>query len=290
MSLGEACAHSRYCRLLIRQAGESLHDVTRVAREHGLTGAVVISTSDASVAELAAPSLSLPDGFITICPAPATIACLNDKRIEMATLARHRAALPRTLTTPVQGRLLELPGAQATRPRLLSATSRNLPQLIARGQFREELFYRLAVTRIEMPPLSQRREDIPLLAAHFLEERATRTGTRHVLAPEAVEVLIAAEWPGNISQLSSLMEQAASLTSAPVISAELVQRALGGTAASVPSFDEARDEFTRNYLAQLLQLTRGNVTQAAKLAGRTRTDFYKLLGRHQVSPDEFKAG
>jgi two-component system response regulator GlrR len=193
------------------------------------------------------------------------------------------------LPASLQGRLHELlAAADANKPRLLAATSRNLSQLIARGQFREDLFYRLAVTRIEMPPLSQRREDIPLLAAHFLEERATRTGTRHVLAPEAVEVLMAAEWPGNIRQLSSLMEQAASLTGAPVISAELVQQALGGTAASVPSFDEARDEFTRNYLAQLLQLTRGNVTQAAKLAGRNRTDFYKLLAKHELSPESFK--
>jgi len=207
-------------------------------------------------------------------PAPAGSLFLNDI-----------ADLPASL----QGRLLELLAASdPNKPRLLAATSRNLSQLIARSQFREDLFYRLASTRIEMPPLSQRREDIPLLAAHFLEERATRTGTRHVLAPEAVEVLMAAEWPGNIRQLSSLMEQAASLTSAPVISAELVQQALGGTAASVPSFDEARDEFTRNYLAQLLQLTRGNVTQAAKLAGRNRTDFYKLLSRHDVSPEHFK--
>jgi two-component system response regulator GlrR len=208
-------------------------------------------------------------------PAPAGSLFLNDI-----------AELPVSL----QGRLLDLLSARdANKPRLLAATSRNLSQLIARGQFREDLFYRVASTRIEMPPLSQRREDIPLLAAHFLEERAATTGIRHVLAPEAVEVLMAAEWPGNIRQLSSLMEQAASLTSAPVISAELVQQALGGTAASVPSFDEARDEFTRNYLAQLLQLTRGNVTQAAKLAGRNRTDFYKLLSRHDVSPENFKS-
>lgn len=174
-------------------------------------------------------------------------------------------------------------------PRVLSATSRNLSQMIARGQFREDLFYRLSVTRIDMPPLSQRREDIPLLAAHFLEERAARTGTRHVLAPEAVEVLMAAEWPGNIRQLASLIDQSASLTSAPVISAELVQQALGGVAARVPSFDEARDEFTRNYLAQLMQLTRGNVTQAARLAGRNRTDFYKLLAKHDLSSEQFKS-
>lgn len=192
------------------------------------------------------------------------------------------------LAPALQVQLMErLASGGANKPRMLAATARNLSQMISRGQFREDLFYRLAVTRIDMPPLAQRREDIPLLAAHFLEERATRTGTRHVLAPEAVEVLMSAEWPGNIRQLAGLLDQAA-LTSAPVISAELVQQALGGASANVPSFDEARDEFTRNYLAQLLQLTRGNVTQAAKLAGRNRTDFYKLLSRHDVSPENFK--
>jgi two-component system response regulator GlrR len=84
------------------------------------------------------------------------------------------------------------------------------------------------------------------------------------------------------------LQHAASLTG-PVISAELVQRALGsGTAPQLSTFDQARDEFMRNYLVQLLQITRGNVTQAAKLAGRNRTDFYKLLNRHGVQPDDFK--
>jgi len=193
------------------------------------------------------------------------------------------------LSSPVQSRLLELLGLQAPgSPRIISATSKNLPQMIARGDFREDLYYRLAGMRIEMPTLAQRREDIPLLAAHFLEERGSATGHRHVLAPEAVELLMAAEWPGNIRQLSSLIDQLVSLASAPVISAELVARALGSTSSRVAPFDDARDEFTRNYLAQLLQMTRGNVTQAAKLAGRNRTDFYKLLGRHDVSPEDFK--
>jgi two-component system response regulator GlrR len=104
-----------------------------------------------------------------------------------------------------------------------------------------------------------------------------------------VELLMAAEWPGNIAQLRSIVRQAAAMAPGPVLSAELVQQALGGGgAARVSTFDAARDEFTRTYLAQLLQITRGNVTQAAKLAGRNRTDFYKLLNRHEVQPDEFK--
>lgn len=177
----------------------------------------------------------------------------------------------------------------ASRPRILSCTSRDLPGAIAKGHFREQLFYRLSVVQIDLPPLSKRREDIPLLAAHFLAELAEAGNLRHVLAPEALELLMGAEWPGNAAQLRNLIRQAASLAAGPVISAELVQQALGGGAAArVPTFDEARDEFTRGYLTQLLQITRGNVTQAARLAGRNRTDFYKLLARHEVSPDEFK--
>ena len=173
--------------------------------------------------------------------------------------------------------------------RVISGTARNLPELISKGRFREDLFYRLSVSRIELPPLSQRREDVPLLAAHFLDELARQTGSRQVLVPEAVELLMVSEWPGNVRQLENLLQHAASLATGPVISAELVQRALGtGTAPQVSTFDEAREEFMRSYLVQLLQITRGNVTQAAKLAGRNRTDFYKLLARHGLQSEEFK--
>lgn len=173
--------------------------------------------------------------------------------------------------------------------RIISGTARNLSELINRGGFREDLYYRLGVSRIDLPPLSQRRDDVPLLTAHFLDELARQTGDRHLLAPEAVELLMVSDWPGNVRQLATLLQHAASLATGPVISLELVQRALGtGTAPPVSTFDEARDEFMRNYLVQLLQITRGNVTQAAKLAGRNRTDFYKLLARYGLQSEEFK--
>ncbi len=185
---------------------------------------------------------------------------------------------------------MALNGMLDTEPtRVISGTARNLADLVTRGRFREDLFYRLSVSRIDLPPLSQRRDDVPLLTAHFLDELARQTGERHVLAPEALELLMVGDWPGNVRQLQTLLQHAASLATGPVISAELVQRALGsGTAPQLSTFDQARDEFMRNYLVQLLQITRGNVTQAAKLAGRNRTDFYKLLNRHAVQPDDFK--
>jgi len=172
--------------------------------------------------------------------------------------------------------------------RVISATRADLAQLLAGGQFREDLYYRLNVVHIEMPPLARRREDIPVLVAHFLVQIARDSGTRKIYAPEAVELLATSDWPGNVRQLQNVVRQNVALSQTPIIPVELVQQSLGGTQGKLPSFDEARDEFTRSYLSQILQITAGNVSQAARLAKRNRTDFYKLLGRHQLVPDDFK--
>jgi two-component system, NtrC family, response regulator GlrR len=172
--------------------------------------------------------------------------------------------------------------------RVISSTQRDLQQLMTSGQFREDLYYRLNVVHIEMPPLNRRREDIPLLVAHFLAQVARESGVRKIYAPEAVELLATADWQGNIRQLHNVVRQNVALSQTPIIPAELVQQSLGGTPGRLPSFDEARDEFTRSYLSQILQITGGNVSQAARLAKRNRTDFYKLLARHQLTSEEFK--
>jgi two-component system response regulator GlrR len=172
--------------------------------------------------------------------------------------------------------------------RVISSTRADLAQLLAGGQFREDLYYRLNVVHIEMPPLARRREDIPVLVAHFLVQIARDSGTRKIYAPEAVELLATSDWPGNVRQLQNVVRQNVALSQTPIIPVELVQQSLGGTQGKLPSFDEARDEFTRSYLSQILQITAGNVSQAARLAKRNRTDFYKLLGRHQLVPDDFK--
>jgi putative PEP-CTERM system response regulator len=173
--------------------------------------------------------------------------------------------------------------------RVLSATHRNLQQMLQDGQFREDLFYRLNVVQISLPVLNDRREDIPLLVSHFLQQiSAEAEQERKVYAPEAVELLVTAEWPGNVRQLHNIVRQNVALSRSPVISGELVQTSLGDHGAKLASFSEARDEFTRNYLSQILQITMGNVSQAARLAKRNRTDFYKLLARHGLNPDAFK--
>lgn len=108
------------------------------------------------------------------------------------------------------------------------------------------------------------------------------------LRARAVELLVTAEWPGNIRQLYNIVRQNVALSRSPVISGALVQSSLGEHAGKLASFSDARDEFTRNYLSQILQITVGNVSQAARLAKRNRTDFYKLLARHDLNPDSFK--
>jgi two-component system response regulator GlrR len=173
--------------------------------------------------------------------------------------------------------------------RVISATHRDLQSMLNEDQFREDLYYRLNVVNIRLPTLDERREDIPLLVANFLQIIAREAGQeRKVYAPEAVEMLVTAEWPGNIRQLYNIVRQNVALSRSPVISGELVQQSLGEHAGKLASFSDARDEFTRNYLSQILQITMGNVSQAARLAKRNRTDFYKLLARHDLNPDQFK--
>jgi len=174
--------------------------------------------------------------------------------------------------------------------RVISATHRNLEAEMAAGNFREDLYYRLNVVALTLPPLGERREDIPLLAGHFLSQVSAKY--RRVVngfAPEAMELMIAASWPGNVRQLYNVIEQSVALATTPIIPVSLAQQAIQHQQAEFASFEDARRRFEREYLTQLLKITEGNVTQAARLAKRNRTEFYKLLGRHQLDPKLFKA-
>lgn len=173
--------------------------------------------------------------------------------------------------------------------RIISATHRDLPKAMARGEFREDLFYRLNVVNLKIPPLSERTEDIPLLANHLLRQSADRHKPFvRVFSSDAMKRLMAANWPGNVRQLVNVIEQCVALTSSPVIGDALVEQALEGENTALPTFVEARNQFELNYLRKLLQITRGNVTHAARMAGRNRTEFYKLLSRHELDANDFK--
>ena len=173
--------------------------------------------------------------------------------------------------------------------RIISATHRDLPKAMARGELREDLFYRLNVVNLKIPPLSERTEDIPLLANHLLRQSADRHKPFvRAFSSDAMKRLMAAKWPGNVRQLVNVIEQCVALTSSPVIGDALVEQALEGENTALPTFVEARNQFELNYLRKLLQITKGNVTHAARMAGRNRTEFYKLLSRHELDAHDFK--
>ncbi|RNM27074.1 two-component system response regulator GlrR [Dickeya undicola] len=173
--------------------------------------------------------------------------------------------------------------------RIISATHRDLPKAMEKGEFREDLYYRLNVVNLKLPALNERAEDIPLLANHLLREAAARHKPFvRSFSTDAMKRLMTASWPGNVRQLVNVIEQCVALTSAPVIGDGLVEQALQGENTALPTFVEARNQFELNYLRKLLQIAKGNVTQAARMAGRNRTEFYKLLARHELDANDFK--
>jgi two-component system response regulator GlrR len=206
------------------------------------------------------------------------------------------------LTPTSQAKLLRVLQDKAVRPvgssesvavdvRVLSATHRDVESAVAAGKFREDLYYRLNVVTLKIPRFAERPEDIPLLAAHFLKKIAARSDKDvKTFAPDAMELLTSASWPGNVRQLENVVEQTVALSTSSVIPADLVQRALKNQPATGWSFAERRDQFEGDYLAQLLRMTRGNVSHAARLAQRNRTEFYKLLRRHHLKPKDFRSG
>lgn len=204
------------------------------------------------------------------------------------------------MPAPLQVKLLRVLQERKVRPlgsnrdidinvRIISATHRDLPKVMARNEFREDLYYRLNVVNLKIPALAERAEDIPLLANHLLRQSADRHKPFvRAFSTDAMKRLMAASWPGNVRQLVNVIEQCVALTSSPVIIDALVEQALEGENTALPTFAEARNQFELNYLRKLLQITKGNVTHAARMAGRNRTEFYKLLSRHELEANDFK--
>jgi two-component system response regulator GlrR len=192
--------------------------------------------------------------------------------------------------------------------RIIAATNRDLRVEVAEKRFREDLFYRLRVVPLVMPPLRERREDIPVLAELFLERAASRHGLRVPrLARDALESMLAYPWPGNVRELRHELEAALLLAGADELRAAHLPHLSGVVAPPPPSppslgpllpppdqplppLKDARDAFERAYLVEALRRCAGNVAAAARAAGRNRSDFYDLLRRHQISPGEFKEG
>ncbi len=203
------------------------------------------------------------------------------------------SALQVKLLRVLQDRRVRPVGASQPVPvdvRILSATHRDLEAMLADASFREDLYWRLAVVTLALPTLDERREDIPLLAQHFLAQLAERHGKRvRGFAPDALRALATAAWPGNVRQLHNVVEQVSALATAPLIPLALVERALRQPGMQVLPYAEARRRFEREYLVGLLKLTDGHVADAARLAERNRTEFYRLLQKHGLTPGRFRA-
>ena len=179
-------------------------------------------------------------------------------------------------------------GAARTDVRLICTTSRDLKPLTDAGAFFKDLYQQINILPIEIPPLGRRREDIPLLVSHFLEQATEPGGQKKIYSPKAIELLATTDWPGNVRQLFDLVKRNIALARGDIITEEFVQQSLGAEPGKIPTYDEARDTFSREYLAQNLRRTSGNVAQAARLAKRSRTDFYNLLARYRLHPEDFK--
>ncbi|MGQ0658053.1 MAG: sigma-54-dependent transcriptional regulator [Chromatiales bacterium] len=173
--------------------------------------------------------------------------------------------------------------------RIISATHQELGDAVKQGEFREDLYYRLNVVPLHMPGLAERREDIPALLDHFLERQAKKRGVKKKrFAPEAMEYLLAAPWPGNVRQLINVVELCATLTKTDIIPVSMGKTALREEPSGIQTLKVAKDTFERNYLVSVLRITNGHVANAARIAGRNRTEFYKLLSQHHLNPADFR--
>jgi two-component system response regulator GlrR len=202
---------------------------------------------------------------------------------------------------PLQVKLLRVIETREVRPigatrstpfdvRIVSATHRDLAAEKELGTFREDLYYRLNVVTLRLPSLEERPEDIPMLADHFLSRLApSYARDKASFAPEALELLVTARWPGNVRQLYNVVEQSIALCPTQIIPRAFVEQAIQVEMHEMTSFEDARKRFERDYLTRILKLTKGSVTQAAKLARRNRTEFYKLLQRHGIEAGVFKS-
>ena len=184
--------------------------------------------------------------------------------------------------------------------RVVAATSRHLAEEMKQGRFREDLFYRVNVARIELPPLRDRKEDIPLLAESFVSRFAAKMGSEAVgLDPEVVEVLSRYPWPGNVREMQNVLKRALTMCQNAVLCVEDLpdeivagagERSANGAGGFFPLRAQRMAAFEREYLTGLLRASGGDVSQAARDARMPRGTFYRLLKKHELDPAAFRAG
>lgn len=173
--------------------------------------------------------------------------------------------------------------------RIIAASNKNLEQEIEKGNFREDLFYRIHVIPIKLPTLSERKEDIPILSRYFLRKISREMGKEiEEFSTDAMQKLISYPWPGNIRELENTIECAVAMTKRNIITEDLILQTQNISPEGLKSFKYAKENFEKNYLIQLFELTRGNVSKAAKLAGKYRADIYELIKKYNLKLTDFR--
>jgi two-component system, NtrC family, response regulator GlrR len=173
--------------------------------------------------------------------------------------------------------------------RVIVATNKNLEEQVKQGVFRADLYYRIHVIPITLPPLRDRKEDIPVLADHFLKKYREQMDKKiKGFTPPAMQRLMLHDWPGNVRELENAIEYAVAMTQQQVIPENLILPANSAPDEAIKPLKEAREAFEKSYLIRILELTRGNVSSAAALAGKYRADLYNLLKKYLINPSDFK--
>ncbi|MCP9446239.1 MAG: sigma-54 dependent transcriptional regulator [Nitrospira sp.] len=196
------------------------------------------------------------------------------------------------LLRAVQEREVREVGAETTTKvdvRIIAATNKDLGEAVKHGRFRNDLYYRISVVPLFIPPLRDRRDDIPLLAQHFLKLSAARANKEiKGFTPAALHRLMVNPWLGNVRELENVIEKAVVMSRQDMITPDLLPSVGVSPEAPLKPLTEAREEFERTYLKNLLQLTGGNISRAAQFAGRYRADFYKMLKKYGLHPSMTK--
>ncbi|RLC31463.1 MAG: two-component system response regulator GlrR [Deltaproteobacteria bacterium] len=173
--------------------------------------------------------------------------------------------------------------------RIIVASNTNLEEEVNKGNFRKDLYYRIHVIPIHIPPLRDRKEEIPYLARYFLK-KLTRKMNKKIngFSPGALQKLLLHSWPGNVRELENTIECAMAMANQDIITEEMLLQPQDSRQQRLSTLKHAKDNFEKSYLIQLIELTQGNVSQAAKLAGKYRADLYDLLKKHDLNPADFR--
>ncbi|MDP1767703.1 MAG: sigma-54 dependent transcriptional regulator [Nitrospirota bacterium] len=219
--------------------------------------------------------------------------CANGGTLFLDEIGEMPLSMQVKLLRAVQEREVREVGSETTTKidvRIIAATNKDLGEAVKNGSFRNDLFYRISVVPLFIPPLRDRRDDIPLLAQHFLTASAKRANKDlRGFTPAALNRLLTHPWPGNVRELENVIEKASVMTRQDMITPDLLPSMGSSPDAPLKPLTEAKEEFEKTYLKNVLQLTGGNISRAAQFAGRYRADFYKMLKKYGLHPSTTKA-